>query len=408
MKSFEDCRADFPSLERRVDGRPLAYFDGPGGTQVPQPVIDAIASYYETSNANTHGPFATSVETDRVIQGARQAAADFLGASDPSTISFGQNMTTLNFALARAIGRILAPGDEIIITALDHEGNRGPWRSLEERGAVIRELPFGRDGVLEMHRLEDLLSPRTRLVAIGLASNALGTVNDVARARELTRRSDAWLVVDAVHYAPHFALDVAALDPDFLLCSAYKFYGPHVGLLYSREGLLDTLPTDRLITADQQAPGRIETGTLNHAALAGVTAAIDYIASFGEGESRRERLVDAMHSLARRERAHAARYAAAIAELEGLTLYGPPFEGERAPTVSFAIVGMSAREVTERLARQGIAAWDGDFYARRAVEMLGLADVGGLVRSGMAMYTSDEDVDRLIEAVQSVARSVRN
>lgn len=407
MKSFDDCRADFPSLERRVDGRPLAYFDGPGGTQVPQPVIDAIGSYYETSNANTHGPFATSVETDRVIQGARHAAADFLGSGHESSISFGQNMTTLNFALARAIGRTLEPGDEIVVTALDHEANRGPWLSLQERGAVIRELPFGRDGVLEMHRLEDLLSAKTRIVAMGLASNALGTVNDVARARELTR-GKAMLVVDAVHYAPHFAIDAAALDPDFLLCSAYKFYGPHVGILYSREGLLDTLPTDRLVTAEQAAPGRIETGTLNHAALAGVTAAIDYIASFGTGESRRERIVDAMHSLARRERAHATRYAGALAELEGLTPYGPPFEGERAPTVSFSIVGMSAREVTERLARQGIAAWDGDFYARRAVELLGLTDAGGLVRCGMAMYTADEDVDRLIEAVQSVARSVRN
>jgi cysteine desulfurase family protein (TIGR01976 family) len=408
MKSFDDCRADFPSLERRVDGRPLAYFDGPGGTQVPQPVIDAIASYYETSNANTHGPFATRVETDRVIQGARQSAADFLGAGDASSISFGQNMTTLNFALARAIGRTLEAGDEIVVTALDHEANRGPWLSLQERGAVIRELPFGKDGVLEMHRLEDLLSAKTRVVAIGLASNALGTVNDVARARELTRRGKAMLVVDAVHYAPHFALDAAALDPDFLLCSAYKFYGPHVGILYSREGLLDTLPTDRLVTAEQAAPGRIETGTLNHAALAGVTAAIDYIASFGSGESRRDRIVDAMGSLARRERTHATRYARAVADLEGLTLYGPPFEGERAPTVSFSILGMSAREVTERLARQAIAAWDGDFYARRAVELLGLTDAGGLVRCGMAMYTSDEDVDRLIEAVQSVARSVRN
>ena len=177
-----------------MDGRPLAYFDGPGGTQVPQPVIDAIGSYYETSNANTHGPFATSVETDRVIQGARQAAADFLGGGEGSRISFGQNMTTLNFALARAIGRTLEPGDEIVVTALDHEANRGPWLSLQERGAVIRELPFGRDGVLEMHRLEDLLSAKTRIVAMGLASNALGTVNDVARARELTR-GKAMLVV---------------------------------------------------------------------------------------------------------------------------------------------------------------------------------------------------------------------
>lgn len=408
MKSFDDCRDDFPALERRVDGRPLAYFDGPGGTQVPQPVIDAISSYYETSNANTHGAFATSVETDRVIVGARQAAADFLGAASADTISFGQNMTTLNFALSRAIGRTLEPGDEIVITQLDHEGNRGPWRALEERGVVIRELPMAAGGVLEMDRLESILSPRTRIVAVGWASNALGTINDVRRARDLSRNAGARLVVDAVHYAPHFAIDLEELDPDFLLCSAYKFYGPHIGILYSREGLLDTLPTDRLITAEQQAPGRIETGTLNHAALAGVTAAVDYIASFGDGDTRRERVVDAMRTLAQRERAHASRYAAAAREMDAVTMHGPPFEGERAPTVSITILGMSAREVTERLARLGIAAWDGDFYARRAVEALGLAEAGGLVRAGMAMYTSDEDVDRLIDGVQSIARSVRN
>lgn len=404
MRTFASCRSDFPSLARTIAGSTLAYFDGPGGSQVPRPVIDEIAGYYETSNANTHGAFITSIETDRAISGARAAAADFLGAGSESAISFGQNMTTLTFALARAIGRTIRPGDEILLTQLDHEGNRGPWKTLEERGAVIREVPLLPSGVLDYAALERLVGPKTRLLAIGWASNALGTVNDVFRARELSAKAGALLSIDAVHFAPHFPIDVSALEPDFLLCSAYKFYGPHVGILYSRPGLLDTLPTDRLITQEDAAPYRIETGTLNHAALAGVSAAIDYIASFGQGTSRRERIVSAMTALARHERSLAERLASGLASMRGVTVHGPgAFEAPRAPTLSITVEGKTARQVTEHLATRALAVWDGDFYARRALEVLGLLKGGGLVRSGMAMYTTEEEVDRLLAALREIA-----
>lgn len=398
-RSFASCHSDFPSLERD-----LVYFDGPGGSQVPRPVIEAVSRYYETSNANTHGAFATSAETDRVLAEARRATADFLGAAGPETISFGANMTTLAFALARGLGRKIQRGDEIVLTQLDHEGNRGPWKTLEEWGAVLREVPMEPDGRLRMSALESLIGPKTRLLAIGWASNALGTVNDVFRAREISRRAGALMTIDAVHYAPHFPIDVASLDPDFLFCSAYKFYGPHVGILYARPGLLDTIPTDRLITQEQSPPHSIETGTLNHAAIAGVTAAIEYLASFGSGTDRRTRLISAMEALAEHERSLAERYAREVASIPGVTVWGPPFgEERRAPTVSITFEGKSAREVTEELASRGIAAWDGDFYARRAVEVLGLSGRGGLVRAGMAMYTRERDVDRLVEAVREVA-----
>jgi cysteine desulfurase family protein (TIGR01976 family) len=398
MRTFQQAREDFPSLSL-----PLAYFDGPGGTQVPRQVIHAISRYYERSNANTHGAFATSVETDETIAAARAAAADLLGAASPASISFGQNMTTLNFALARAIAREIREGDEVVITQLDHEANRGPWKTLAERGAILREIPLREDGTLEMSALDSLVGERTRLVAIGWASNALGTVNDVARAVKAARAVGARSVIDAVHYAPHFSIDAAALDPDFLLCSAYKFYGPHVGILYARPGALDALETDRLITQDQEAPYRIETGTLNHAALAGVTAAVDYLASFGEGAGRRARLISAFERLSAHERALAQRYWRALDGAPRIRRWGPDFtDARRAPTVSITVEGVDARAVTESLAAKGIAAWDGDFYARRAVEIFGLADKGGLVRSGMAMYTTDEEVDRLTRAIAEI------
>jgi cysteine desulfurase family protein (TIGR01976 family) len=398
MRSFADSRSDFPSLARG-----LALFDGPGGTQVPRQVIDAIGRYYESSNANTHGAFATSIETDATIAAARAAAADLLGAS-PRSISFGQNMTTLNFALARAIAREIREGDEIVVTQLDHEANRGPWTMLAERGAVLREIPLRMDGTLEMTALDALVGRKTKVVAIGWASNAIGTVNDVALAVRAARAAGARSVIDAVHYAPHFSIDVAALDPDFLLCSAYKFYGPHVGILYARPGALAALEPDRLLTQDQEAPFRIETGTLNHAALAGVTAAVDFLASFGEGSARRERLVAAMTRLSAHERALAERYWRALEGVPRVRRWGADFTApHRAPTVSITVEGMTARAVAERLAAAGLAVWDGDFYARRAVELFGLSQQGGLVRSGMAMYTTESEVDRLARAVADVA-----
>ncbi len=290
-------RSDFPSLRRQYRGQPLIYFDGPVGTQVPQQVIDAISHYYITSNSNTHGSFVTTRESDEMLQETRGAVASFLGAPAPHCISFGANITTLNFSLSHAIARSLKKGDEVVITQLDHEANRGPWLALEERGIVVREVLLRKDGTLDYEDMKSKISVKTRLLAIGLASNALGTVNNIQLARELTSKVGAWLMLDAVHYAPHFSIDVRALDVDFLICSAYKFYGPHVGILYCREGLLDNLVPDRLLTQDLQAPYRIETGTLNHAAIAGVKAAIEYLASVGSGPDMRSRIVSAMRTI---------------------------------------------------------------------------------------------------------------
>ena len=329
-------RADFPSLKRLYRGHPLTYFDGPGGTQVPQSVIDAISGYYTTCNSNTHGSFVTTQESDAIIQSTRDHLAVFLNAPSSRCISIGANMTTLNFSLSKAIGRTLKEGDEILITQLDHEANRGPWLALKEHGATVREIALKTDGTLDYDDMAAKINKRTRLLAMGIASNALGTVNDAARARELTNKVGAWLVLDAVHFAPHFSIDVAALDTDFLLCSAYKFYGPHVGILYSRDGLLDQLEPDRLITQDQQAPFRIETGTLNHAAIAGVRAAIEYIASLGVGQDLRSQIVSAFRTIGEHERNLAKSLFEGLSSIGGIAIHGQPFGSHlRAPTVSF-------------------------------------------------------------------------
>ena len=291
-------RKDFPALQRPREGPELVFLDGPGGSQVPTAVIDAIAEFYASCNVNTHGQFAPSREVDRRMHNAREIVAAFLGAPGGECISFGQNMTTLNFALSASIGRTLNRGDEVLITQLDHEANRGPWLRLQERGILVQEVRLMPSGVLDIDDMSAKISARTKVFALGASSNALGTVNDVALARRLTREVGALLVVDAVHYAPHFPLDVRVMDVDFLLCSGYKFYGPHVGVLYSKPGALERLPTDRLCVQDPAAPFRIETGTLNHAAIDGLRAAIEYLARFGTGATLRERLVDAMTSIA--------------------------------------------------------------------------------------------------------------
>jgi cysteine desulfurase family protein (TIGR01976 family) len=401
-----DClrsRGDFPALERTVDGRPIAYLDGPAGTQVPHAVIDAIACYYQKHNANSHGEFVTSRESDLLVHETREAVAAFLGAPSWREVSFGQNMTTLAFSLSRALVRDWQPGDEVVITQLDHEANRGPWLSLEERGIVIREVALKPDGRLDYSDLEAKVTARTRLVALGLASNALGTVNDAAFARRLASSVGAYLLLDAVHYAAHFPLDVTALDADFLLCSAYKFYGPHVGLLYCRPGLLDRLRTDKLRVQDDEAPWKIETGTLNHAALAGVKAAIEYIASWGTGGTLRERIVSAMEGIGAHEHALAVHYYDSLRKIPGVTVHGPDFSGSRAPTVSITIDGVTANEAARRLGAQGLQVWDGHFYAVRAIEVLGLAERGGVIRTGIVMYNTRDEIDRLVAAVREIA-----
>ncbi len=400
----ERCRLDFPALARTANGVPLAYLDGPAGSQVPERVIAAVAAYYRTCNANTHGAFVTSRESDEMLQSARAAVAAFLGAPSWREVSFGANMTTLAFALAHALGREMKAGDEVVITELDHEANRGPWLGLRERGVAVREVSLLPDGRLDPADMRRKVTARTRLVAIGYSSNALGTVNDVPLARELARSVGARLVVDAVHYAPHFPLDVAALDPDFLLCSAYKFYGPHVGILYARPGALDGLGTDKLRTQENSAPYRIETGTLNHAAIAGVKAAVEYIASWGEGATLRERLVCAMTAIGAHEHALASLYWDNVTRLPGVAAWGPDFSSpRRAPTVSVTIAGVRPEAAAAALGQKGVLVWDGDFYAARAIEVLGLADGGGVLRAGISMYNTRAEVERLLAGVAELA-----
>ncbi len=291
VQSVEVIRQSFPALARRHAGQPVAYFDGPGGTQVPQRVIDAVADYLAHHNANTHWAYPTSAETDAIIAAARGSLADFLHA-DPDEVAFGANMTTLTFHLARALGRRWGPGDEIVITELDHHANVGPWQAVaRERGVTLKVVPFRPEtGELDWEALGRAIGPKTRLVAIGAASNALGTITDVARAREMARGVGALVFVDAVHFAPHRLVDVRALGCDFLACSAYKFYGPHVGVLYGRRDRMKSLDVPKLEPAPETVPERLETGTLNHEGIAGAGAAVEWLASLAEGGTRRERL----------------------------------------------------------------------------------------------------------------------
>ncbi len=397
----DSIRSQFPSLKRIVNGRPIVHFDGPAGTQVPQSVIDAMVNVYSNCNANTHGHFITSHETDQLINHCRKQVAELLGAEGPDTISFGANMTTLNFTLANAIARTLQPGDEILITQLDHEANRGPWLNQRRHGIIVREVALEEDGSLDYADLEKKISERTRVVAIGLASNIFGTVNEIDRVRQLAYEAGALLVVDAVHYVPHLLTDVQAIDCDFMLCSAYKFYGPHVGILYSRPGALDSLNTDRLRVQVQRAPNRIETGTHNHAALVGVSACVDFLASFGNGNSTREKIISGMSVLQTHERGLAQQLYLGLRDLEGVDIYGPPLkEEQRAPTISFTIENKRPAEVCKFLAEHSICAWDGHFYAKRAVEVLDLMEVGGVTRMGIAVYNVESEVEYAISTLK--------
>ncbi len=396
-------RKSFPALSRIHNNQPLIYLDGPAGSQVPKSVISAVSGYYENSNANSHGHFITSQETDQVIDQTREKMATFLGAEGPETISFGSNMTTLNFALSRGMGRYFQSGDEIIITQLDHESNRGPWLSLREKGIIIREIPLQDNGTLDYDHFESLLNERTRLVAIGYSSNILGTVNQLSKVRKMTYQYGAWMLVDAVHYAPHFSLDVQALGCDFLLCSAYKFYGPHVGFLYARLGLLDQLPTNRLRTQYQYAPHSIETGTFNHAALAGVSAAIDFIATLGKGNSLREKLVSAMESIQKKEYYLTERLYDGLKKIKQLEIKGPSFyHKHRAPTISFLHKNKTASTVCQELAAHGICGWNGHFYAIRAAEIMGVLELGGLTRLGISIYNTEEEIDRTLTVLSEI------
>jgi cysteine desulfurase family protein (TIGR01976 family) len=404
VASVARIREAFPALTRREAGLPVAYFDGPGGTQVPRAVVDAMADYLLHHNANTHWHYPTSVETDAAIWRAREALADFLGAASEE-IAFGQNMTTITFHLARALGRGWRAGDEIVTTELDHHANIDPWRAVaRDRDLVVKTVPFRPEaGTIDWDALERAFSPRTRLLAIGAASNALGTITDVARAAALARQAGALVFVDAVHYAPHVLVDAGALGCDLLACSAYKFYGPHVGVLYGRRALLESLDLPKLAPAPDRAPERFETGTQNHEGIVGAAAAVEFLASLAPGESRRASLRATFDALHARGEQLLARLWHGLSAVPGVRLFGVPPGHPRTPTVAFTVEGHGSDEVAVALAARGVFVSNGDFYASTVVGRLGLDDEG-LVRAGCGCYTTEEEVDRLVEAVASLGR----
>ncbi len=399
---LDAIRGEFPALARIHRGQPVAYFDGPGGTQVPRRVAEAVTDYLYHHNANTHWAYPTSVETDALLHEARAAAADFLNAS-PDEVAFGLNMTTLTFHLARALGREWSAGDEVIITELDHHANVAPWQALaRERGIVLRTIPLRvDDGTLDLSVLPGFLGPRTRLVAVGAASNVLGTITDVAAVCAMARQAGALSFVDAVHAASHVLVDVRAIGCDFLGCSAYKFYGPHVGLLFGRKERIEQLDLPKVLPAPDTAPERLETGTQNHEGIVGAMAAIDFLASLGSGPTRRARLASAFSELHHRGSALLGRLWEGLAGERRIHLYGPRPEAPRTPTLSFTVQGMPAETVARRLAERGVFVSHGDFYAVTVLERLGLVEEG-LVRAGCACYSSAEEVDRLLAGVRAL------
>ena len=399
----EGIRAHFPALERVHNGHPVAYFDGPGGTQVPRAVADAITDYLLYHNANTAWVYPTSVETDRMIAQSRIVMADFLNGQ-PNEIAFGMNMTTLTFHVARALGRKWKEGDEVVITELDHHANQAPWRAIEkERGITIRVVRMDpASGQLEWDHLKACLNSRTKLLAIGAASNALGTITDVAAATALAKEVGALSFVDAVHYAPHNLVDVQAMACDLLACSAYKFYGPHLGILWGRAALLRKLDVPKLDPAPNNIPDRLETGTLSHEAMVGSAAAVEFLAGIGDGAKRRARLEHAYEAMHERQQALTERMWIGLASIRGVSTYGPIPGEPRTSTVSFTVAGKTTTEVARALAEKGVFVSNGDFYASTVIDKLGLG-ADGLVRAGAACYTTEGEVERLIEGVAEIA-----
>jgi cysteine desulfurase family protein (TIGR01976 family) len=416
-------RSQFPALqEADAHGRPYVYFDGPGGTQVPQQVMDAMADYFVRANANCGGHFITSRRNDDTIAQARTAMADFFNAPSPREIVFGANMTSLTFSFSRAIGRMLRSGDEIIVTHLDHDGNIAPWAALEEKGVIIQWADFGpEDCRLDLDHLASLLNAKTKLVAVGYASNAVGTINPIAAIAEIVHAAGAWLWVDAVHYAPHGPIDVQRAGCDFMVCSAYKFFGPHVGALWGRLDLLEQLAAYKVRPSKTTPPHKFETGTLNHEGLAGVSGAIDYLAEVGRNygsqlystanearnryTDRRRELKQAMDAIVAYERPLFVYLMTEIQKIPGTCIYGitDPMEfDQRCPTLAFTREGFAPSQITEHLGNQGIFVWDGNYYALAVTQRLGVEDSGGMVRVGLAHYNTKEEIDRLIAALKNM------
>jgi cysteine desulfurase family protein (TIGR01976 family) len=408
-------RQQFPALRQTVNGQPAVFFDAPGGTQVPQQVIDAISEYLSKWNANLGGAFLTSQRSDLIVEQAHQAMSDLFNCS-PDEVVFGANMTTLTFALSRAIGRDLKSGDELLVTCLDHDANVSPWVCLEERGAKVRTADIkAADCTIDMFDLQAKIRRNTRLVAVGWAANAVGTVNNVQEAVRLAHDVGAVTFIDAVHYAPHGLIDVKAIDTDFLACSSYKFFGPHQGILYGKREQLQRLRPYKLRVCSEKLPDRWETGTQNHECMAGVTAAIDYIADVGrhhssEVHSRREAIVAAYEVFQQHERELAAQLISGLLAIPGLTFYGitdPAKFDQRTPTVAIRMESYTPRELAERLGERGIFTWDGNYYAINLAERLGVQQSGGMLRIGLAHYNTAEEVERLLTELRALAEKAR-
>ncbi len=403
-------REQFPALQQTMNGQPVVFFDAPGGTQVPQRVIDAVSNYLATSNANTHGAFLTSERTDEIYSAAHAAMADFFNC-DPDEVVFGANMTSLTFALSRAIGRELKSGDELLVTVLDHDANVSPWVALEERGTKVRTADIKpADCTLDMFDLQAKVRRTTRLVAVGYAANAVGTINDVAEVVRLAHGVGAMAFVDAVHFAPHGLIDVRALDCDFLACSSYKFFGPHMGVLYGKREHLQRLRPYKLRACAEQLPDRWESGTQNHEGMAGVIAAIEYLADLGqrhspEVRSHRAALTAAYEAIRQYERELSERLIKGLLEIPGLTFYGisdPAKFDRRTPTVAVRLEGYTPRELAEHLGKRGIFTWDGNYYAIDLADRLGVQQSGGMLRIGLAHYNTADEVDRLLSELRSM------
>jgi len=403
-------RSQFPSLAQTVNGYPVAFLDGPGGTQVPQRVIDAISGYLKRNNANTAGAYATSRKTDAMIADARAAMADFFGC-DPDEIVFGPNMTTLTYGISRSIGRELGPGNEIVVTHLDHDANISPWRAFEEHGVVIRFAEINeQDCTLDMNDLAHKITGHTRLVAAGYASNAVGTINNVKEVVRLAHQSGAMAYIDAVHYAPHGPIDVRALDCDFLVCSTYKFFGPHMGVLYGKREHLQRLHPYKVRANTNAIPNRWEWGTLNHECIAGITACIDYLADLGRhvdpsASTRRAALLAAYRAIQKHERGLMELLIRGLLVFPGLKLYGisdPKRFDQRCPTVAVRIAGHTPLQLATKLGERGFFTWDGNYYALNLTERLGVEMDGGFLRIGLAHYNTAEEVERLLAALREI------
>ena len=403
-----ELREQFPALRRTHNGREVVYFDGPGGSQVAQPAIDAVAGYMERGGANLHGAFPTSLETEEILREARQASADFLGAG-PDEISFGANMTTLTFAISRALARAWDANSEIVVTELDHRANVDPFvLAAAEKGTSVRWIKVNTETLaLDLSDLEEKINAKTKLVAVGLASNGVGTVSDVARIAEKAHEVGAVVAVDAVHAAPHIPIDRDEVGADVLTCSAYKFFGPHVGVTAIRRDLFESMDVYRLDPAPGHVPDKLETGTQNHEGIAGVGGAISFISSLGDGASLRERIVSAMREIEAYETNLAEKLRAALQEIPGVTLYTAPDGVRKTPTIAFRIEHYTPREVSEIMLEEGFFVADGDFYASTLAERLGIRDKGGWVRAGLAPYNTEEEVEGFIEAIHQLHHNHR-